>query len=93
MTYSFNPLPPQRRLYGGCTKRHAPPSLCGLHGTPPSAKCGDTSSHVIVAQPMTDLCWTCQQNSTAIVCSAGPTEAGKSEVGVYSAKHAYSAYT
>lgn len=36
--------------------------------------------HVIVARPMTDLCWTCQQNSTAIICSAGLSEAEKSEV-------------
>ena len=49
--------------------------------------------HVIVARPITDLCWTCQQNSTAIIRSAGLTEAEKSEVGAYSAKHAYSAHT
>ena len=37
--------------------------------------------HVIVARPMTDLCLTCQQNSTAIVRSAGLSEVEKSEVG------------
>ncbi len=26
--------------------------------------------HIVVARPMTDLCWTCQQNSTAILRSA-----------------------
>lgn len=36
--------------------------------------------HIVVARPMTDLCWTCQQNSTAIVRSANLSEAEKSEV-------------
>ena len=39
--------------------------------------------HVIVARPMTDLCWTCQQNSTAIVRSAGLSEAEKSKVSIH----------
>ena len=39
--------------------------------------------HVVVARPMTDLCWTCQQNSTAIVRSAGLSEAEKSEVSYF----------
>ena len=36
--------------------------------------------HVVVARPMTDLCWTCQQNSTAIICSANLSEEEKTEV-------------
>ena len=36
--------------------------------------------HVIVARPMTDLCWTCQQNSTAIIRSVNLNEEEKSEV-------------
>lgn len=36
--------------------------------------------HVIVARPMTDLCWTCQQNSTAIIRSVNLSEEEKSEV-------------
>ena len=35
---------------------------------------------VVVARPMTDLCWTCQQNSTAIIRSANLSEGEKSEV-------------
>lgn len=35
---------------------------------------------VIVARPMTDLCWTCQQNSTAIIRSANMSEEEKTEV-------------
>ena len=35
---------------------------------------------VIVARPMTDLCWTCQQHSTAIIRSANLSEEQKSEV-------------
>ena len=38
--------------------------------------------HVIVARPMTDLCWTCQQNSTAIIRSVNLSEEEKSEVGI-----------
>ena len=38
--------------------------------------------HVVVAKPMTDLCWTCQRNSTAIVRSANLSEEEKSEVGI-----------
>ena len=34
----------------------------------------------VIARPMTDLCWTCQQNSTAIVRSTNLSEAEKSEV-------------
>lgn len=36
--------------------------------------------YVVVARPMTDLCWKCQQNSTAIVRSANLSEEEKSEV-------------
>lgn len=39
--------------------------------------------HIVVARPMTDLCWTCQQNSTAIVRSANLSEAEKTEVSNY----------
>lgn len=38
--------------------------------------------HVIVARPMTDLCWKCQQNSTAIIRSANLSEGEKSEVSI-----------
>ena len=36
--------------------------------------------HIVVARPMTDLCWKCQQNSTAIVRSANLSEEEKSQV-------------
>ena len=36
--------------------------------------------NIIVARPMTDLCLTCQQNSTAIIRSANLTEEVKSKV-------------
>ena len=36
--------------------------------------------HVVVARPMTDLCWKCQQNSTAIVRSANLSDEEKTQV-------------
>ena len=36
--------------------------------------------HIVVSRPMTDLCWRCQQNSTAIVRSVNLSEGEKSEV-------------
>ena len=36
--------------------------------------------HVVVCRPLSDLCWTCQQNSTAIVRSVNLCEEEKSEV-------------
>ena len=35
---------------------------------------------IVVSRPFTDLCWTCQKNSTAIIRSANLTESDKSEV-------------
>jgi len=40
----------------------------------------DLLPQIVVAHPMTDLCWTCQQNSTAILRSANLCEKVKSEV-------------
>ena len=34
--------------------------------------------NIVVMKPVSDLCWVCQQNSVAIVCSANTTEAEKS---------------
>ena len=36
--------------------------------------------HVLVMKPMSDLCWVCQQNSTAIMRSANRPEEEKSTV-------------
>ena len=36
--------------------------------------------HIIISRPMTDLCWRCQQNSTAIIRSVNVSEGEKSEV-------------
>ena len=36
--------------------------------------------HILVTKPMSDLCWICQSNSTAIMRSANQPEAQKSEV-------------
>ena len=36
--------------------------------------------HITVMKPMTDLCWVCQQNSTAIMRSANTPDDNKSEV-------------
>lgn len=33
--------------------------------------------HYVIMQPRTDLCWTCQENHTRIVCSANLSEAEK----------------
>jgi hypothetical protein len=39
--------------------------------------------HITVMKPMTDLCWVCQQNSTAIMRAAHTPEENKSEVNHY----------
>lgn len=39
--------------------------------------------HVVIAKPRTDLCWTCQQNSAAIMKAINRPDNEKSEV-VYS---------
>ena len=36
--------------------------------------------HIVISRPMTDLCWRCQQNSTAIIRSVNLSEGEKSEV-------------
>ena len=36
--------------------------------------------HVVVMKPMSDLCWLCQQNSTAITRSANRPEEEKTQV-------------
>ena len=36
--------------------------------------------NIVVMKPMSDLCWLCQQNSTAIMCSANQPEEEKSTV-------------
>jgi hypothetical protein len=36
--------------------------------------------HITVMKPMTDLCWVCQQNSTAIMRASNTPEEHKSEV-------------
>lgn len=38
--------------------------------------------HIIIMKPMTDLCWICQQNSTAITRAANRPEEEKSAVSV-----------
>jgi len=38
---------------------------------------------ITVMKPMTDLCWVCQQNSTAIMRAAHKPEEEKSEVSLY----------
>ncbi len=38
---------------------------------------------ITVMKPMTDLCWVCQQNSTAIMRAANTPEEEKSEVNQY----------
>ena len=40
--------------------------------------------NVVVMKPMSDLCWVCQQNSTAIMRSANRPEEEKSTVSTYS---------
>ena len=35
---------------------------------------------VVICKPMSDLCWICHQNSTAIICSANRPENEKSQV-------------
>ena len=47
--------------------------------------------HVVVARPITDLCWTCQQNSTAIIRSANLREEVKSGVSVRACTCIYTA--
>ena len=39
--------------------------------------------HILVMKPMSDLCWVCQQNSTAIMRSANHPEEEKSTVSTY----------
>ena len=36
--------------------------------------------HITVMKPMSDLCWVCQQNSTALMRAANTPESEKSEV-------------
>ena len=38
--------------------------------------------HILVCKPMSDLCWTCQQNSTMIMRAHNRPEEEKSEVGL-----------
>ena len=38
---------------------------------------------IVVMKPMTDLCWVCQQNSTAIMRAVNRPDSEKSEVGTY----------
>lgn len=39
--------------------------------------------HIVVARPMTDLCFTCQKNNTAVVRSKNLSENEKSEVNMF----------
>ena len=39
--------------------------------------------HVVVMKPMSDLCWVCQQNSTAIMRSANRPDEEKSTVSIH----------
>ena len=43
--------------------------------------------HIIVTKPMSDLCWICQSNSTAIMRAANHPEEDKSEVIQYYTSH------
>ena len=48
--------------------------------------------NVIVMKPMSDLCWVCQQNSTAIMRSANRPEEEKSTVSTYNVCNACQGY-
>ena len=75
---SFFPHQPQREQCGYFFRRVLPPSLLS-HST----FCRvwrNFLGHVVVCKPMSDLCATCQRNSTTIVRSVNMGEEEKSEV-------------
>ena len=74
LTSSSYPAPPPNTRCGSCISKQQQQDRHGQSAIPCSPPCGSNSFLVVVMKPMSDLCWICQQNSTAISRSANQPE-------------------